>query len=375
MLALAAVFACSEPTDPRATPAVWASIDAGAAVTCAVSADGRGYCWGEAWSIGQTTTPDAPITAPREVAGSRRWLTIEAGTQIACGLTVGGATYCWGPALWPDTVPTSLPADPGFASITAGDAHACGLTQDGTGYCWGDNFRGQTGAGPAWSLTSPLRSATPVAGGLKFLALRAGPESTCGLVMNGDLYCWGGSEVGGEGIEPRLVQQGFAFATLAYGGNIGGRGHVCAPVTGGRLYCFRYEPHELLAQPTPTEVVLPDPAPLHDLEVGGVWTPLVDLPYSYQLHACAVGAVGTVSCWGSNAYGQLGDGTDVDRAMPATVSQLGEVIRVATGGVHSCAITSSGVAYCWGANNRGQLGIGNSGGTEPRPREVAPPQP
>jgi alpha-tubulin suppressor-like RCC1 family protein len=36
-------------------------------------------------------------------------------------------------------------------------------------------------------------------------------------------------------------------------------------------------------------------------------------------HVCALDFNGSVSCWGSNAEGQLGDGTRIDRWVPKTV--------------------------------------------------------
>ena len=36
-------------------------------------------------------------------------------------------------------------------------------------------------------------------------------------------------------------------------------------------------------------------------------------------HTCAASADGTVTCWGSNDSGQLGDGTTMNRGAPAPV--------------------------------------------------------
>ncbi len=37
------------------------------------------------------------------------------------------------------------------------------------------------------------------------------------------------------------------------------------------------------------------------------------------VHTCAVVDDGTVRCWGSNSYGQLGDGTIIDWTTPVRV--------------------------------------------------------
>jgi alpha-tubulin suppressor-like RCC1 family protein/PKD repeat protein len=78
-----------------------------------------------------------------------------------------------------------------------------------------------------------------------------------------------------------------------------------------------------------------------------------------DLHACAV-VNGGVKCWGTNPVGQLGDGTEIDRAIATDVVGLpagSNVTAVAAGVEHSCAIADGGV-LCWGRNAEGQLGIG-----------------
>jgi alpha-tubulin suppressor-like RCC1 family protein len=75
--------------------------------------------------------------------------------------------------------------------------------------------------------------------------------------------------------------------------------------------------------------------------------------------ACALIPAEGVSCWGANTFGQLGDGTNVDRTIPVAVQGLGgEVTSVAAGTIHACALLQSGQVKCWGANGEGSIGDG-----------------
>jgi alpha-tubulin suppressor-like RCC1 family protein len=74
---------------------------------------------------------------------------------------------------------------------------------------------------------------------------------------------------------------------------------------------------------------------------------------------CALLSTESVSCWGSNTHGQVGDGTTSTRITPVGVAGLTAVTALAAGESHACAI-SSGSVYCWGRGDGGQLGNGGS---------------
>ena len=86
-------------------------------------------------------------------------------------------------------------------------------------------------------------------------------------------------------------------------------------------------------------------------------------------HTCAILDDGSVSCWGWNSDGQVGDGTNNERNTPTQVNGLENAVAIATGYAYTCAvIVSLEVAgefygadiYCWGDNEYGQLGDGTT---------------
>jgi alpha-tubulin suppressor-like RCC1 family protein len=70
-------------------------------------------------------------------------------------------------------------------------------------------------------------------------------------------------------------------------------------------------------------------------------------------HSCAVLGDSTVACWGSNGWGELGDGGTTARARPARVIDAGTgsamtgFSQVATGSAMTCGLRGVDV-YCWG---------------------------
>jgi alpha-tubulin suppressor-like RCC1 family protein len=70
-----------------------------------------------------------------------------------------------------------------------------------------------------------------------------------------------------------------------------------------------------------------------------------------EQHSCALSASGTVQCWGSGKYGQLGQGSRVDSATPVPVSGLTTAVAVSAGGFSTCALLQSGSVSCWGNSN------------------------
>ncbi len=71
-------------------------------------------------------------------------------------------------------------------------------------------------------------------------------------------------------------------------------------------------------------------------------------------HACGIDAKNQLYCWGTNDYGELGDGTDTSRPVPKRVELPEPATYVSVSGHHSCAIVKSGAVYCWGLDPRGR---------------------
>ncbi|MBI1966382.1 MAG: Ig-like domain-containing protein [Gemmatimonadetes bacterium] len=296
----------------------FASLTGGGWFTCGVTSAGVAHCWGSGarGRLGGGSLESRP--APHLVAGGLVFLSVRAGWAHACGITDDG-TYCWGSgvALGSDAgkyalSPMPVPGDIGFLTLDTGGDFSCALTGAGAAWCWGVNFAGQLGDGSTTTTTPPV----PVSGGLGFTALSVGSRHACGLTSAGAAWCWGDNSAGELGDGSRLSARG------------------PEPVAGGIAFT--------------------------GLSAGGDFT-------------CGWTADGTAYCWGANALGQLGAasaeicGPQSCSTTPLPMSGGLRFRTVGVGGTHACGIALDGVAYCWGANQSGQLGDGT---TDARPDPV-----
>ncbi len=151
------------------------AIAAGGSHTCAVRSDSLAYCWGanDHNQLGATTTTVCRLTVacsliPIPVAGGLKFKQITTGRQHTCALTAGGAAYCWGEGAdgelgngsnlrWGG--PSQVAGGITFVTLTAGFGYTCGTTAAGRAYCWGLNTAGRMGTGSSASSNVPLRVA------------------------------------------------------------------------------------------------------------------------------------------------------------------------------------------------------------------------
>jgi hypothetical protein len=242
----------------------------------------------------------------------------------------------------------------GVAAVSAAGDHTCALTAAGGVTCWGGNYQGQLGNGTTDFDPHPTPVDVPsLSSGVA--ALAGGRSHHCALTVAGGVKCWGA----GFGATPADVTGlTSGVATIAAGG-----GHACAIVaaTNG-LKCWGTNGFGQLGDGTIANQTTP-------VDVTGLGSGVATVAAGYE-HTCATTTAGAVTCWGANATGQLGDGAggnmgDYSTA-PVDVTGLGSgVVALAAGGgvgfAHTCALTEGGTVTCWGRDEDGQLGDGTAG--------------
>lgn len=155
-----------------------------------------------------------------------------------------------------------------------------------------------------------------------------------------------------------LVAQAARAPTVV--GVTAGADHACALTRRGQAYCWGANEFGQLGRGRADST----PGTAAELVVGGLRFTTIAAGYS---HTCGIAVTGAAYCWGSNEYGQLGDGSRRSSARPVAVAGGLEFRSIAPGGTHTCAVTRGDVAYCWGGNWHGQLGQGSLSGDSATP--------
>ena len=81
-----------------------------------------------------------------------------------------------------------------FTSIAAGGINTCGISVNGSVFCWGYGWYGAWGNGSIKQASWPWPIA--VIGGLNFSSITVGYSHVCGITVNRSVYCWGYSNYG-----------------------------------------------------------------------------------------------------------------------------------------------------------------------------------
>ncbi|MDX6230749.1 MAG: hypothetical protein QOI76_4139 [Frankiales bacterium] len=267
--------------------------------------DGTVWAWGYNGfgEVGNGTTTDTAL--PVKVKGLTGVTAVAGGTYAGYALRSDGTVWAWGYNRHGElgngaTVDSSLPVQvSGLTSVVAvgaGQNSAYAVRSDGSAWAWGWNDFGQLGDGTTTTRTTPVR----LTGLPAVVAVAGGGETAYALAANGTVWAWGYNNLGELG-------NGTTTASLS---------------------------------------------PLQVSGVTGATAIAASLETGY-----ALAGDGTEWSWGDNGNGQLGDGTTTDRPLPVKVTGLSGVTAIAAGGSQAgYALRFDGTVSAWGYNGQGQLG-------------------
>jgi alpha-tubulin suppressor-like RCC1 family protein len=288
----------------------WRQIAIGASSVLALSYDRDLWTWGSNSNgqLGDNTTVSK--SSPVQLVGGA-WKQVATGSGTAAGIKTDGTLWLWGAGgngqMGDGTTlgrssPVALGADTNWKQVAVGISSVHGIKTDGTLWSWGDNALGRLGIGGVVDYSSPVQVGS--ATNWKQVSVEGG--SVFGVRTDGSLWGWGTNTSGALGVGDVAQKQ------------------------------------------TPTRIGASDTD----------WAVAVG---AYNENGAAIKCDGTLWIWGLNTYGQLGDGTTIDKSSPVQTSLGGNDWKAIDLGISlSAAIKKDGTLWTWGSGANGRLGTNST---------------
>ena len=350
-----------------------------------------------------TTTTSPTTTTTTTMPGVTTTTTTTIGPPcIHCACVPGAPTYnlySWGAnsssqlgdgTIVDKHIPTNIGSYSASSyTISTGYSHSMILV-DHKLYMWGSNIKGQLGNNTNSDLSTPTQSGLILTGGtLKpglFKYATLGKRHSVGISPAGFMYAWGDNSYGqlGDGtsvdkIIPTIITSvdngSNTIVNAPSWKKVVASNHNLAIDQSGRLYAWGNNDHgqlgNVITTPTTTTTITPLANSSTPLLIGSAsstdkwlsivvgdshsmglkWNSILPIASNLELYT-----------WGSNQYGQLGDGTNISSSTPIKIpNPVGaHWVVIACGSDHSMGLDNTGRLYTWGRNNHGQLGDGTN---------------
>lgn len=339
------------------------TIAAGGWHSLVVCNDGTVKAFGENASgqLGNGSTADSNV--PVNVGTLNNIISVSAGgDQLeahSLALRSDGTIWSWGSNLYGglgngstsgSTIPVQTFAQGTFTAISAGGWHSAAIRNDRTVWTWGWNMDGQLGDGSTNDRTIPAQ----VPGLTDVIQIAAGTYHTLALKANGTVWAWGDNFYGqvGNGTFGADIKTPIQVMGLNNVVKIAaGRFFSLAVKNDGTLWTWGQNLYGQLGDGTYDDRTVP-------VQVSGFTAALPAQVAAGAFHCMAVKNDGTLWAWGRNTYGNLGDNTLTNRAVPVQMIGISNVAGLSAGTNFSIVAKSDGTFWGCGRNASGQLGDG-----------------
>lgn len=267
------------------------------------------YTWGQGTAGMLANNTATSRSSPGDVitaAKSNNWNKIVGGFRGVAALKSDGSLWSWGDNQYGQigdnttinkSSPVTVAGGGVWRTVTGGTPHLA-IKNDGTLWGWGANSFGGIGDGTTANRSSPVT----VAGGGNWVNVFSSIYTTFGIQVDGSLWGWGDN----------------IYGKLGYSNIASGYSSPVSVING--IYDW-------------SQISISGDSILGLRNDGSMWN------------------------WGKNDYGQLGDGTTVNKSSPVTIAGGGTTWKMIAAGVQtSFAIKTDGTLWSWGRGTFGVLG-------------------
>ena len=348
----------------------WSSVSRGGYhSTSAIKNDGTLWSWGrnEDGQLGDNSTTDSLVPV-QEDSNSTDWSSVAAGAVHAAAIKNDGTLWSWGwneygqlgdGTVIDDLIPSPvIMRDSLWINVLAGGAYTSAIKSDGTLWSWGSNREGQLGDGSRNDSPVPVQE---YSNSTDWSSVSLGHYHTSAIKSDGTLWSWGNDTYGQLGdnstIDSLVPVREYSNST-DWSSVDAGFYYTSAIKSDGTLWSWGRNESGQLGDGSTIDSAVPVP----EVRRSTDWSSVA----AGQRHTAAIKSDGTLWSWGSNGYGQLGDGSNNDSLVPVQEdSNSTEWSSVGAGYYHTSAIKSDGTLWSWGWNGYGQLGSNSIGGLVP----------
>ncbi|MFT3866939.1 MAG: HYR domain-containing protein [Nibricoccus sp.] len=336
------------------------AVDAGHSYTVSLKDDGTVWAWGDNafGQLGDGTTTQR--TTAVQMSGLNNVVGVVAGNSHTVVLKNDGTVWACGRNLYGEvgdgsltqrTTATSVSGLSGVVAIATGSYHSLALKNDGTVLGWGSNSGGKLGNG-TWTNQSTPVTMTGMNGAV---ALAAGMDHTMVLKNDGTVWACGSNTYGqlgngntGGSVTSTIAQVNSITGAVAISAN---GEYGVALINDGTVSSWGSNIRGQLGDGTTT---------YRNTAVAVSGLQSVTAVATGYRHMLALRNDGSLWAWGYNAGGVLGNNSSVNSTVPVSVLGLNNVTAASAGNSHSVALKSDGTVWAWGYNNYGQLGDGTT---------------